>query len=73
MEFTLCPPSLWLGNSVGEKEHAETHLVIFSIFGTAGAVAVDSATVGGLISIERSIQQPSISHFERSRCHLASK
>lgn len=35
--------------------------------------AVDSAAVGGLMSIERLIQLPSIPHFERSHCHLESK
>lgn len=37
------------------------------------AISVGSATVGELMPIERSIQQHSISHFEMSHCHLASK
>lgn len=61
------------------KEKAETHLVVFSTFAEekytvkTEAISVGSATVGGLMPIERSIQQHSISHFEMSHCHLASK
>lgn len=74
MEFALCPPSLWLGNSMGKKEHAEIRLVIFSIFDNVKHIIPwESAAVGGLLSAETSVQQPSLSLLERSYFHLVSK